>query len=206
MIENNIYIRKNETSTSLMINNMCEIIIYNNFSLDSIDDLTESMFVEEIMDLSYDNVLNIGLGGGFTTYKILQNKNIKQVDVVEIYSRVIELLENFPTKIILEDSRLNIINSDIRDYLGEDMFYDCVVMDVCHPDKEPSMGLFESDFFMKLSNITNHLLIWYYSPKSCYGKNIETIKNKLIKYFPNTENKLLVSTYGEYSYFSCKKK
>lgn len=131
----------------------------------------EIMFVEEIDKLSNKinlNVLNIGLGAGYTTQEILKRKNIRNLEVVEIYQEVIDNLRKFETYFdIVSDGRCDIICADAYDYVDTcDKKYDVVVMDICQPEIECSGKLFEADFIKKVKNILKNdgiFIVWYYS-------------------------------------------
>ena len=130
----------------------------------------EIIFVEEIDKLSHKNnlnILNIGLGAGYTTQEILKRNNVSNLDVIEIYQEVIDNLREFETYFdIVSDERTNIICADAYNYVETcDKKYDIVVMDICQPEIECSGKLFEEDFIKNVKKILKEdgiFLIWYY--------------------------------------------
>lgn len=154
------------------------------------------------------NVLNIGLGAGYTTEEILKRDYIKKLDVVEIYQEVIDLLPNFDTyDKIIHNPKLNIICEDGKEYVkNTEEKYDIIVIDLCHPDLECCKELFEYEFYSNLEKILNKngiILIWYYS--NLYRIKNYTIGKNIINDLDNIYNFVdfieIPESVGKYSYF-----
>ena len=202
---NNIKIDKLDSNTVLTIDGMTQMVIPKD--INKISQMGEILFLEKMDDFANDNtnVLCIGLGAGYTTREILK-RNIKSLDVIEVYQGVIDVLKEFETyDDIINDKRCNIICDEATNYvLNTDKKYDVIIIDVCQPSLEISKKLFQLEFFIDLKNILNEngiILYWYYNVRN-KGKNDiakSTVKSlkKVFNFvdFINMKNSIRQDTY-----------
>lgn len=112
-------------------------INFVNVSLDAIDE-------------SNLDVLNIGLGCGFTLSEIARHPKVKTVDVVEINPLMPEAAKCFSefTDNVLDNPKANIIINDGYKYLlGTGKRYDLIIMDIDHPSLIYSSNLYTLEFY-----------------------------------------------------------
>jgi spermidine synthase len=101
-----------------------------------------------------ENVLIIGGGDGGVVREFAKHKSIKQIDLVEIDERVIEVSrEYFPEcTSSLDDKRVNILTQDgfafIKSKKNE---YDIIIIDSTDPEDFAS-GLFTTEFYTDVYN------------------------------------------------------
>ena len=202
---NNIEIKTCNINKFLYIDGKPQMIIPND--KDKISQMGEILFLDKMDNFVNDNtnVLCVGLGAGYTTREILK-RNIKSLDVVEVYQSVIDILKEFDTyNDIINDKRCNIICDEATNYvLNTDKKYDIIIIDVCQPELDVSKNLFQLEFFIDLKNILNEngiILYWYYNIKSKSRKDIakSTVKSlkKVFNFvdFINMENSIFKDTY-----------
>ncbi|MFW6377057.1 MAG: spermidine synthase [bacterium] len=195
----------NKDTITYMIDDKPQMIIPNNSEL--INFMGEILFLKDLELLKNKNisVLNIGLGAGYTTERILKYDNVVKLDVVEIFQEVINNLHNFDTyDSIVDDERCEIICGDAFDYVnGCDNKYDVVVMDVCQPDLEYSGRLFEKEFLSNVSKILNNdgiFLIWFYSKNSRFNE-FKFILYYLNDVFMNVDYSEIENSIADDTYF-----
>ncbi len=95
-------------------------------------------------------ILNIGLGGGFTLSAI-EDLPVETIDVVEINPAVVEatrmVFSEFNDK-ALDDSRVNLIIDDARNYLlSSNKKYDVIISEPSNPWLAGESGLFTREFY-----------------------------------------------------------
>lgn len=94
------------------------------------------------------NFLNIGLGTGDTLQTALKNKNLKQIDVVEINPAVKELSSRYFFPRINKDKRVNMIYMDARNYLLlSKKKYNIISSEPSYPTEFVTSNLFTKEFF-----------------------------------------------------------
>jgi len=118
-----------------------------------IADLTLNQFERDI------KVLHIGLGCGGTLKGILNNKNVKEVDVVEInplIPKINELFFSEYNKNVLEDERVNLVVEDGASFLARAKNkYDAVIITVNSPEVAHSSSLYTIEYFRIISDALN---------------------------------------------------
>ncbi len=116
------------------------------------------------------NVLNIGLGCGFTLNEIAKNQKVRSVDVVEINPVMPKATKCFDvfTDHILENPKVNLIFNDGYKYLMETKKkYDVIIMDIEHPSVVYSSNLYTLEFYKLVKKALNKNGIftqWSYRP------------------------------------------
>jgi spermidine synthase len=98
-----------------------------------------------------EDILNIGLGGGFTLSAIEDLKEVKSIDVVEINPAVVEAtLKEFPelNDHALRDPRRNLVIADARNFLFvNEKKYDVIISEPSNPWLAGEGGLFTREFY-----------------------------------------------------------
>jgi spermidine synthase len=116
------------------------------------------------------NVLNIGLGCGFTLSEIVKHRKVRNVDVVEINPVMPEATKHFNefTGHVLENSKVNLFFNDGYKYLlSTDQKYDLIIMDIEHPSVIYSSNLYSLEFYKlvrKALNPDGIFTQWSYRP------------------------------------------
>ncbi|HOU50721.1 MAG: fused MFS/spermidine synthase [Smithella sp.] len=124
----------------------------------------------DALDKANLNVLNIGLGCGFTLSEIVKHQNVRNVDVVEINPVMPEATKYFNdfTGHVLENSKVNLIFNDGYKYLlSTDQKYDLIIMDIEHPSVIYSSNLYSLEFYKLVRKALNQDGIftqWSYRP------------------------------------------
>ena len=125
-----------------------------------VSDLDEFVYHEVMAHIPYmisrkcDKVLIIGGGDGGVVREFSKHKSIKQIDLVEIDERVIEVSKKFfpNCTVALEDPRVNILTQDgfafIKSKKNE---YDIIIIDSTDPEDFAS-GLFTTEFYSDVYN------------------------------------------------------
>jgi spermidine synthase len=177
----NIKIKENKILKSLFIDGKPQMMIPQDKNKQKF--MGEILFVHKMNEFISENtnILNIGLGAGYTTREILK-QNVKSVDVVEFYQEVIDLLKEFDTYLdIINDKRCNIICDEATNFVSTtNKKYDVIIVDVCQPDLELSKKLFELEFFQELKKVLNQngiILFWYYNIK--HNDKLNIAKNMI---------------------------
>ena len=133
-------------------------------------------------------ILNIGLGCGFTLSSILEYKQVIEVDVVEINTVIEEVARDYfseENNYALEDPRVNLIIGDGYLFLQEeDEKYDGIIIDVQNPVVAHSSPLYTYEYFVMANE---HLKqggvfgLWGFGGNYGYNK---TLYKTLDKAFP----------------------
>jgi spermidine synthase len=104
-------------------------------------------------------VLNIGLGGGFTLSAIEDFRDVTSIDVVEINPAVIEATQKIFPELndnALADPRLNLIKQDARNYLAvTNKKYDVIISEPSNMWLAGEGGLFTQEFYKLVANRLN---------------------------------------------------
>ncbi len=130
-----------------------------------------------------EKVLIIGGGDGGTARECLRYKEVKQLDMIEIDNRVIELSKQYLPNIggmAWNDSRLNLQISDGIEWVSNSIenSYDVIIVDGSDPIG-PAKGLFNKRFLKNCMRILNKDGIFATqseSPESFREIHLETIK------------------------------
>jgi spermidine synthase len=197
IIENNNY-------QIYLIDNLPQLLIPK--EIEKISKMGEIMFIEKISQKNRLNILNIGLGAGYTIREILKRKNVKSLEVIEIFQEVIDNLIMFDTyDTIINDNRCRIICDDASNYVKKTTKkYDAIIIDVCQPEISYSGKLFEEEFLMNMKKILNYsgmILIWYYKiNNNNYEHANKTIKT-LKKHYTHVDLINLVDSLFNDTYF-----
>ena len=99
--------------------------LYNGNLGAMIDHPTEYERNKYFIDTCYGNVLIAGLGMGAVILSIMDKKNVKNVDVVEIDKELIDIIKNY----VPFNSKINIINKDIENFIPKKN-YDSIWIDI----------------------------------------------------------------------------
>lgn len=121
-------------------------------------------------------VLNIGLGAGFTLAAIEKFNEVKEIDIVEIETGVIEAHEKVFSKYtgtVLNDARVNLVVNDARNFLRfTDKKYDVIIAEPSHPLTSSSANLFTREFFQTMKDhatestvVVQWVPLYHLSPK-----------------------------------------
>ncbi len=131
-----------------------ELVIAGVFAMDTVDTSTETALAERSLECvdSPSRVLVAGLGLGFTTWQVLKDKRVREIDVVEIEEDLIAwaLLGLTPTLgMLARHPRVRLHAADVADVLAGEApagasagTWDLVVLDV---DNGPSFLLHEGN-------------------------------------------------------------
>jgi spermidine synthase len=137
------------------------------------------------------NVLNIGLGCGFTLNAIAQNPKVKMIDVVEINPVMPEATQYFSqfTDNVLENPKVHIMINDGFNYLlGTKKKYDLIIMDIEHPSVIYSSNLYTLEFYKLVKKALSQNGIftqWSYRPiPNAQIINYNTLKMVFPDVFP----------------------
>jgi spermidine synthase len=162
-----VTVTKGLRTTTLRINGKAE-------ASDHISDtLTEYMIAYAPLMLHPDpeDVLNIGLGGGFTLSATEDFEEVKSIDVVEINPAVVEAtLEIFPelNDHALDDPRVNLVVTDARNFLFvNEKKYDVIISEPSNPWLAGEGALFTQEFYtlaksrLKDGGVFTHWLPFY---------------------------------------------
>jgi len=136
-------------------------------------DVSEINFANIALDaLNKENVqvLNIGLGCGFTLNALVQHANVQHVDVVEINPSIPEATKYFDdfNGHILNNPKIDMIFNDGYNYLlNSPKKYDLIIMDIEHPSVIYSSNLYTLEFYQLVKKSLNPDGIftqWSYRP------------------------------------------
>ena len=140
-------------------------------------------------------VLVIGLGCGFTTDAVVQDKNVEHVDIVEINPIIVEAAEKFFAQYnndVTHSSKVTLYVQDGAEFLrqGIDNQYDAIVVNIEEPSIIYSSPLYTAEYFaiakrrLKPNGI---LSFWAENGTPEYGK---ILFNTLKSVFKNAEFRL----------------
>lgn len=125
-----------------------------------VSDLDEFVYHEVMAHIPYmvsrkcENVLIIGGGDGGVVREFARHADIKQIDLVEIDERVIEVSKKYFPECTsaLDDKRVNILPQDGFAFMkSKKNFYDVIIVDSTDPEDFAS-GLFTSEFYTDVYN------------------------------------------------------
>lgn len=189
--------RMNQNVRSLYINNRmeCSTIGFNKNNIENAN-VSEIHFVtDSIKEINRENlnVLNIGLGCGFTLSAIAQNPKVKNVDVVEINPVIKETSRFFDsyTKNVLKNKKVHYINNDGYYHLSKGRNkYDLIIVDIENPAIIESNKLYTKEFYeivQKNLSTDGIFALWAYVPL----REIQAINYRtLSSVFPYVEGKI----------------
>lgn len=155
-----------------------ELIVNGVFTMDTAETSTERLLADVALDhhRSPGYVLVGGLGFGFTASRLLDDRRVERVDVVELEELLVDWLRSGlipPASSTLEDSRLNVIVANLRDVMAKAPAeaYDALLLDVdngpeflLHPD---NAALYQREFLTECSRTLKPggvLAIWLAAP------------------------------------------
>jgi len=152
-----------------------------------------------LQDTNNAQVLNIGLGCGFTLSTILE-ANPQHVTVAEINPVVYEAADYFSdyTNDAIHDPRVDIIIEDGADLLrNTNEKYDAIIIDIENPSIAHSSPLYTAEYFQYAKehlNPNGKLALWAYnSTDTRYLKS-------LLKTFQTVFDNVIFSKYEDYSF------
>ena len=128
----------------------------NKLNKDEVESILFSAIILGI-NSNISNIMNIGFGSGFTSSLFLLDKELKNLDIIEIEPGVVKgaLLFGDKVKNTYQDKRSNIIISDIINYLRViDKKYNVIATEYSHSYFQENSFIFTTEFY-KLAN--NHL-------------------------------------------------
>ncbi len=148
-IDNSLSIRTNGKSDSA--------ISINSLEPPEIDEYT--LFLLAYLPILYNpmatSAANIGLGTGITSHILLSNRNLKQVDTIEIEKAVVKAASYFfpHNRLLAADKRSNIIIDDARNFfIRNKKKYDIIVSEPSNPWISGVASLFTKEFYKIISN------------------------------------------------------
>ena len=135
-----------------------------------------------------DKVLIIGGGDGGVVREFAKHESIKQIDLVEIDERVIEISKEFFPECTsaLEDKRVNILPKDGLEFIkSKKNEYDIIIVDSTDPEDFAS-GLFTSEFYQDVFNaLTDDGIMMNQTENPFYDEwDIKKIYSNMRKAFP----------------------
>jgi spermidine synthase len=155
------YTPANDYYPALVINGFEECITYNMYSEKLMSLIATDQFNYSI------NVLNIGLGCGFTSQYALKSEKVQSLDIVEINPSVVELNKYFTeyNDGVLQDNRTKLIIDDGYKYLksNKNKKYNIILVDVQATSYLHSARLFTIESLKDSKNNLNKdgiLVLW----------------------------------------------
>jgi len=148
------------------------------------------------------DVLNIGLGCGFTLTEIVESVD-NQVDIVELNPVIVEankLISN-----ILENENVNLIIDDGFDYLRKtNEWYDVIVIDIENPSVIHSSNIYTKESFEIVENKLGEggvFGLWTYPCESQrYYDVIYYTLNEVFDYVYKTDDEIFIASNNELEY------
>nr|WP_139125156.1 polyamine aminopropyltransferase [Bacillus solimangrovi] len=118
------------------------------------------MIVHPPMTLASDreNILILGGGDGLATRELLKYEDVKQITMVDLDPRVVELAKTHPDIVklnegVFEDKRLNVIHQDAFQFMEQsDEWFDVILVDLPDPNNESLNKLYTVEFYSLLRN------------------------------------------------------
>lgn len=130
-------------------------------------------------------VLNIGLGCGFTAAAIAGDKKVKNLIVAEINPVVIKAAKEFKTENhnLLENQKVKIINQDGAEFVrNSKQTFDAVIIDIEEPTITYSSPLYTKEYFAYIKRILKPggiLAVWIQLASPAYEKVLyNTLKSE----------------------------
>lgn len=140
-----------------------------------------------------EKVLVIGAGDGGTVKQLIKYKNLKQIDVIEIDSMVVEKCREFFPLLTkgFDDKRVNIKYEDGLKYVRSVKdYYDLIIVDSTDPFG-PGEGLFAKEFYGNCYNALNEKGIMVNQHESpFYPSYIDIVRKthqRIKSFFPISE-------------------
>ncbi|OGX58021.1 MAG: hypothetical protein A2306_04360 [Omnitrophica WOR_2 bacterium RIFOXYB2_FULL_38_16] len=97
------------------------------------------------------DVLDVGLGCGYSAHSILKNENVSQLKTIDINSVLKETLGYFKNDSLLTDPRSQIIIDDVQHFLAEDKSqYDFINIDLNIPILDTVSSFYSIEYFQIL--------------------------------------------------------
>lgn len=159
-----------------------------------VSEVDEFVYHEVVSHIPYmvsrktDNVLIIGGGDGGVVREFTRHMDIKQIDLVEIDERVIEVSKIYFPECTsgLSDPRVNVLALDGMEYIKtKKNYYDIIVIDSTDPEDFAS-GLFTKDFYQDVYNALSDEGIMVNQTENPFldQYGIKDIYNNMRKSFP----------------------
>ncbi|MCA9497328.1 MAG: hypothetical protein KC589_10385, partial [Nanoarchaeota archaeon] len=154
------------------------------------NNISEIHFIETSLNLfNKTNLssLNIGLGCGLSSSILANNNKIKNVDIIEINSKMINASKFFSnyTNNLLENKKINLIINDGYLYILEtNKTYDLIAIDIENPTITHSSKLYTLENFQNIKlklNKNGIFTLWAYNGNERY---LAVIYNTLKKVYP----------------------
>ncbi len=100
-----------------------------------------------------NKVLVAGGGDGGSVREILKYEDVKEVDVVEIDKRVVEVSKQFFPQLAssFESEKVKLIHQDITEFINSCEQYDVIILDTSDP-VGPAEALYREEFYKRLKN------------------------------------------------------
>ena len=165
-----------------------ELRVNGVFVMDTRETTSEIELAAAALELVDDprDVVVAGLGLGFTLQRVLADKRVEQVKVVEIEDALIGWMRDGTIPHgpgLLADKRVHIVNADIVMAVAEAMStYDLVLMDVDngpgHLVHETNSVVYEDDFIANTKRIVNPggaLVVWSANPAPELARVMEDV-------------------------------
>lgn len=138
-----------------------------------------------------ERVAVIGYGTGITTGTVLLYPEVKQVDVFELESAVIEATQyfDFINHRPLEDNRIRVFTLDGRSHLAyEPSSYDVITADPIHPFVAGAANLYSQDFYrIAARRLNDGGIFCQWIPLVAISEDsFKTILNSIHSVFPHT--------------------
>ena len=150
-----------------------ELRVNGVFVMDTLETTSEIEMAGIALDLVADprDVVVGGLGLGFTTQRVLADRRVERVTVVEIEESLVEWMRDGTVAhgpALLADRRVRIINADIMMAIAEARStYDLVLLDVDNGPgylvHEANAGVYETGFLRRCRDVLNPggvLVVW----------------------------------------------
>ena len=186
----NITINKNDSNTILYVDGKPQMIIPHNLATNQ--KLSEVDFVRSVELLNNKpqiDVLNVGLGAGYTAVEFLKLNNLGLLDIVELYPEMADRLIEFDNEVLLNNRKVFFKFQNIINYVKEtDKKYDYIAIDICQPELNASNSVFTYEFLKDVKKITKEdgvFVLWFYKINEQYLDTRRVIMNSLKDIYKN---------------------
>lgn len=165
-----------------------ELRVNGVFVMDTLETTSEIEMAGLALDLVDDprDVVVGGLGLGFTTQRVLADRRVERVTVVEIEESLVEWMRDGTVAhgpALLADRRVRIINADIMMAVAEARStYDLVLLDVDNGPgylvHEENAGVYEADFLRRCRDVLNPggvLVVWSANPAPALAASMREV-------------------------------
>lgn len=187
---NDIKISKNSLNTILYVDGRPQMIIPHNLATNQ--KLSEVDFVssaELLINKPQIDVLNVGLGAGYTAVEFLKLNNLRSLDIVELYPEMTNHLHEFDNDVLLNNRKVFFKFQNIINFVKEtDKKYDYIAIDICQPELDASNSVFTYEFFEDVKKITKEdgiFVLWFYKINEQYLDTRRVIMNSLKDIYKN---------------------